>query len=212
MTTSQHDAPPVPVRSPLKHGVVEDILGLLVGATVVSLGLFVLKTGAAVTGGTAGLSLLVSYLAPVPFAILFVAINVPFFLLAIRGKGWVFTLRSGASILLVSGLSSVHPLFLPITHIDPLYAAVVGNVLCGVGILILFRHKASLGGFNIVALILQERFGIRAGYLLMGVDTVVVLASLIAVPPVNVLVSALGAVLLNLILAFNHRPGRYLGV
>jgi hypothetical protein len=36
--------------------------------------------------------------------------------------------------------------------------------------------------------------------------------SLVAVPPLNVLVSALGAVLLNLILALNHRPGRYLGV
>jgi uncharacterized membrane-anchored protein YitT (DUF2179 family) len=103
-------------------------------------------------------------------------------------------------------------LFLPVAHLDPFYAAVVGNVLCGVGILILFRHRASLGGFNIVALILQDRFGLRAGYVLMAVDTVVVLVSLVAVPPLNVLVSALGAVLLNLILALNHRPGRYLGV
>jgi uncharacterized membrane-anchored protein YitT (DUF2179 family) len=192
--------------------VVEDILGLLVGVTVVSFGLFILKAGSAVTGGTAGLSLLVSYLAPVPFPVLFIAINLPFFLLAIRGKGWVFTLRSGGAIVLVSVLSGVHPLFLPVAHLDPFYAAVVGNVLCGVGILILFRHRASLGGFNIVALILQDRFGLRAGYVLMAVDTVVVLVSLVAVPPLNVLVSALGAVLLNLILALNHRPGRYLGV
>jgi uncharacterized membrane-anchored protein YitT (DUF2179 family) len=192
--------------------VVEDILGLLVGVTVVSFGLFILKAGSAVTGGTAGLSLLVSYLAPVPFPVLFIAINLPFFLLAIRGKGWVFTLRSGGAIVLVSVLSGVHPLFLPVAHLDPFYAAVVGNVLCGVGILILFRHRASLGGFNIVALILQDRFGLRAGYVLMVVDTVVVLVSLVAVPPLNVLVSALGAVLLNLILALNHRPGRYLGV
>ncbi len=191
---------------------VEDILGLLVGVTVVSFGLFILKAGSAVTGGTAGLSLLVSYLAPVPFPVLFIAINLPFFLLAIRGKGWVFTLRSGGAIVLVSVLSGVHPLFLPVAHLDPFYAAVVGNVLCGVGILILFRHRASLGGFNIVALILQDRFGLRAGYVLMAVDTVVVLVSLVAVPPLNVLVSALGAVLLNLILALNHRPGRYLGV
>lgn len=190
----------------------EDILGLLVGVTVVSFGLFILKAGSAVTGGTAGLSLLVSYLAPVPFPVLFIAINLPFFLLAIRGKGWVFTLRSGGAIVLVSVLSGVHPLFLPVAHLDPFYAAVVGNVLCGVGILILFRHRASLGGFNIVALILQDRFGLRAGYVLMAVDTVVVLVSLVAVPPLNVLVSALGAVLLNLILALNHRPGRYLGV
>ena len=213
-TSSAQQAPstPAPAPSPVRHGAVEDILGLLVGVTVVSFGLFVLKAGSAVTGGTAGLSLLVSYLAPVPFPVLFIAINLPFFLLAIRGKGWVFTLRSGGAIVLVSVLSGVHPLFLPVAHLDPFYAAVVGNVLCGVGILILFRHRASLGGFNIVALILQDRFGLRAGYVLMAVDTVVVLVSLVAVPPLNVLVSALGAVLLNLILALNHRPGRYLGV
>lgn len=211
-SAQQTPAMPSPAPSPIRHGMVEDILGLLVGVTVVSFGLFILKAGSAVTGGTAGLSLLVSYLAPVPFPVLFIAINLPFFLLAIRGKGWVFTLRSGGAIVLVSVLSGVHPLFLPVAHLDPFYAAVVGNVLCGVGILILFRHRASLGGFNIVALILQDRFGLRAGYVLMAVDTVVVLVSLVAVPPLNVLVSALGAVLLNLILALNHRPGRYLGV
>ncbi|MGK9148097.1 YitT family protein [Plantibacter flavus] len=212
MTTTPTSTRGAAVRSPLAHGVVEDVFGLLVGVTVVSFGLFLLKAGSAVTGGTAGLSLLISYLAPVPFPVLFFAVNLPFFLLAIRGKGWVFALRSGVAILLVSALSSVHAIFLPVAHVDPLYAAVVGNVLCGVGILILFRHRASLGGFNIVALILQERFGIRAGYVLMIVDTIVVLVSLVAVPPLNVLVSAVGAVLLNLILAFNHKPGRYLGV
>lgn len=212
MTVSRPVTPQAATAPSFKHGVVEDVLGLLVGVTVVSFGLFLLKAGSAVTGGTAGLSLLVSYVAPVPFPVLFVAINLPFFLLAIRGKGWVFTVRSAAAILLVSALSSVHGLFLPIGHVDPFYAAIVGNVLCGVGILILFRHRASLGGFNIVALILQDRFGIRAGYVLMVVDTIVVVVSLVAVPPVNVLVSAVGAVLLNLILAFNHRPGRYLGV
>ncbi|MET0353344.1 MAG: YitT family protein, partial [Plantibacter flavus] len=125
-TSSAQQAPstPAPAPSPVRHGVVEDILGLLVGVTVVSFGLFILKAGSAVTGGTAGLSLLVSYLAPVPFPVLFIAINLPFFLLAIRGKGWVFTLRSGGAIVLVSVLSGVHPLFLPVGHIDPFYAAV----------------------------------------------------------------------------------------
>jgi hypothetical protein len=42
-------------------------------------------------------------------------------------------------------------------------------------------------------------------------DVGIVLAALALVPPLVVLLSALGAVLLNLILALNHRPGRYLG-
>ena len=39
-----------------------------------------------------------------------------------------------------------------------------------------------------------------------------VLASLILVAPLMVVLSAVGATLLNLVLALNHRPGRYLGM
>jgi hypothetical protein len=38
-----------------------------------------------------------------------------------------------------------------------------------------------------------------------------VLSALAVVAPGTVLVSALGAVVLNVILAMNHRPGRYTG-
>jgi hypothetical protein len=39
-----------------------------------------------------------------------------------------------------------------------------------------------------------------------------VLASFLVVDPDVVALSALGAVVLNVVLAFNHRPGRYLGL
>jgi uncharacterized membrane-anchored protein YitT (DUF2179 family) len=91
------------------------------------------------------------------------------------------------------------------------YGILAGNILAGVGLLILFRHGSSVGGFNIVALILQERVGWRAGYVQMVLDTIVVLTAFAVVAPGTVLLSAAGALLLNLILALNHRPGRYLG-
>jgi methyl-accepting chemotaxis protein len=40
----------------------------------------------------------------------------------------------------------------------------------------------------------------------------VALASLAVLPPQNLALSLLGAVVVNLILAINHRPGRYLGM
>ena len=84
-------------------------------------------------------------------------------------------------------------------------------MLAGIGLLILFRHGSSLGGFSILALLAQERLGWRAGYVMMALDACVVVAALLVVPPLNVLISAAGVVVLNLVLAFNHRPGRYLG-
>ena len=209
-TTTPRSAPADP-GTIVRHSVLEDVLGLITGAFTASLGLFLLKTSGAVTGGTAGLALLLSYVGAIPFSVLFFAVNIPFFALAVWKKGWDFTLRTVAAVALVSALSYVHPWALGGLTPDPLYAAVAGNMLAGVGLLILFRHKASLGGFNILALILQERLNWRAGYVQMALDTMIILAAFTVVAPSAVLLSAVGAVLLNLVLALNHRPGRYLG-
>lgn len=201
-----------PAPSPTRHSMIEDALGIATGTLVASLGLFLLKSAGVVTGGTAGLSLLISYATPVPFGVLFFAVNAPFFALALWKKGWIFTLKTALSVALVSGLSSVHVAALGVSHLSPVYAVVVGNVLAGLGVIVLFRHGASLGGFNIVALIAQERLGWRAGYVQMGFDVAVVLAAFAVVPAWLVLLSAGGAVVINLMIALNHRPGRYAGV
>ncbi len=150
---------------------------MLTGTLLASLGLFVLKAGAAVTGGTAGVALLLSYLAPLPFGVLFFLVNVPFFALALWKKGVQFTLRTALAVVLVGVFSAVHPMVMDLQGLNPVYAVLVGNLLAGVGLLILFRHRASLGGFSILALVLQERLGWRAGYVQMALDVAVVTAA-----------------------------------
>ena len=111
----------------------------------------------------------------------------------------------------VSLLSAVQPNLLGTLEPQTWYVIVLGNLVVGVGLLVLFRHRASLGGFGILALILQERLGWRAGYVQMALDVAVVASAFLVVAPSLVLWSALGAVVLNLVLALNHKPGRYLG-
>lgn len=82
-------------------------------------------------------------------------------------------------------------------------------MIMGLGFIVLFRHKASLGGVNILALYLQDKYGLRAGKLQMAVDISIVLASLFVVNISLLIASILGAMVLNLIIAMNHRPGRY---
>lgn len=203
---------PKPETRGIRHTVADDAVALISGVVVVTIGLALLKAAGAVTGGTAGLALLVSYAVPVPFGVLFVAVNAPFLVLAAVRKGWHFTLRTGAAIAAVSVLSAVQPHLVRFDPVDSLYPVLAGNLLIGVGLLILFRHRASLGGFNILALLLQERVGWRAGWVQMALDVTVVLAAFSVVSPGNVLRSAAGAVVLNLVLALNHRPGRYFGM
>lgn len=196
-------------RPVVPHSRLENVVGILTGAFVVSLGIALLKQSHLVTGGTAGLALLASYVAPLPFGAVYVLVNLPFFALAIRTKGWRFTLRSIASVALVSAFSLLHHDALAGLHLNPLYATVTGNLLAGIGMIVLFRHGSSLGGFNVLALLAQERFALRAGYVQMGLDVAVVLTAFAVVAPLDALVSAAGAVVVNLVLAMNHRPGRY---
>ncbi len=193
------------------HSVAEDVLGILTGTFLASLGLHLLHAAHAVTGGTAGLSLLLGYATAWPFWLLFAVINVAFALLAVWRRGWDFTIRTIISIALVSVWALVHNALFPITQIEPWYGTLAGNLLAGVGVLILFRHRSSVGGVNIIGLEVQDRTGFRAGWTMMIFDLLIILAAVLVMPWPNVVMSAAGAVLLNLVLALNHRPGRYLG-
>jgi uncharacterized membrane-anchored protein YitT (DUF2179 family) len=82
----------------------------------------------------------------------------------------------------------------------------------GAGLLILFRHRASLGGLNVVVLWLQETRGWRAGQVQMGLDALILLAASPWVGWPALALSVLAAVALNLALAVNHKPGRYAAV
>lgn len=195
----------------MAHSIPEDVLGLLSGTFATSFGLYLLASSDAVTGGTAGLGLLVTYATPLPFWAVFAAVNLPFAALALWKKGWNFTLRTVICIALVSMFSVLHAAMLPIDRIEPLYGILAGNLFAGIGLLILFRHRASLGGINIIALLVQERTGFRAGWTQMAFDLLIIALSAFLIAWPVVLMSAGGAVLLNLVLALNHRPGRYIG-
>lgn len=215
-TAGAPTAPAQPARGvrggdDLRHTWWEDVLGLATGVVVLATGLVLLHAAGAVTGGTAGLSLLLSYAGGWPVGVVLTLVNLPFIALAVRRRGWGFTLRSVVCVVAVSVVQQTLPAVVHVQALSPLAAVLLGDLLCGVGLLIVFRHRSSLGGFTVVALLAEERCGWRAGTVLMVLDATVVLASAGVVDLTTVLLSAVGSVLLNVVLVFNHRPGRYLG-
>ncbi|PWC16931.1 YitT family protein [Brenneria corticis] len=193
----------------LSHTPLEDILAILIGTLMVSFGIILLRQAGALTGGTAGMAFLLHYLTHVSFGTAFFLLNLPFYYLAIRRMGWKFTIKTFCAVALVSLFSDLHPLFIHFDRLNPFYATLFGNLIMGLGFIVLFRHKASLGGVNILALYLQDKYRLRAGKFQMAVDIVIVLTSLFVVSIPMLIASILGAIILNLIIAMNHRPGRY---
>jgi uncharacterized membrane-anchored protein YitT (DUF2179 family) len=199
-----------PIAAP--HSRLEDFVALFTGTMIVALGVTLYSQATLFIGGTAGASLLGQYASPYPFWQIFFVINLPFYVFALLAMGWKMTLRTFLAVLLVTIFARYTPIWLDISQIRPVYASVVGGMLIGLGMLILFRHGASLGGFNMLSLYLQNRFGVRAGYFQLGVDLVVVVCAFFILDPLSVAYSLLGAIVINVILAANHKAGRYTGV
>jgi uncharacterized membrane-anchored protein YitT (DUF2179 family) len=195
-----------------RHTPFEDCQALLTGTLFISLAVMMFNQAGLLTGGTAGLAFLLHYATGVGFGKLFFLINLPFYWIAWRRMGRAFTFKTFAAVALLSLLTEFQALAMQFQSLNPLYAAVMGGLLMGAGFLMLFRHHASLGGVGIVALALQQERGWRAGKVQMAVDCTIVLAALWVVEPQRIAYSLVGALALNLTLAVNHKPGRYIAM
>ena len=185
-----------------RHSAVDDAQGLFTGTLVVSLALLLLRQAGLVTGGTAGAALVAHYALGLPFGLAFFIFNLPFYWLAWKRMGPAFTLKTLVAVALLSGLSDGLPRMLTLQAIEPLFAAVGGGLLAGVGLLILFRHRASLGGLNVLVLWLQERFGWRAGHVQLAIDLAILLAAWPVIDLPRLALSVVGAAAMNLALGF----------
>ena len=211
MTTSPENAlNSAPADAITRHRWYEDLQALLTGTLFVALGVVMFGHAGLLTGGTAGIAFLIHYATGVNFGLAFFVINLPFYVFAWKRMGPSFTLKTFAAVALLSLFTHLLPQAISFVYLSPVVATVLGGLLCGTGMLILFRHRASLGGLNVLVLYLQERFGWRAGKVQMAIDSLIVLGALWVTDEQRVALSVLGAVVLNLTLAINHRPGRYM--
>ncbi|NBB49575.1 YitT family protein [Rhizobium sp. CRIBSB] len=195
-----------------RHRLYEDVLAMISGTMFVSLGTLIYTETMLTVGSSAGLALLLSYVSSWGFGVIFFIVNLPFYILAVKRMGWAFTARTFTAVALVSVLSKLNGQWIDFSHLDPIYATVIGGGLIGTGLLMLFRHRTGLGGINILAMYLQERTGLRAGYFLLGVDLAIFAAAFFVLPADRLALSVLGAAIANLIIAINHKPGRYMGL
>ena len=201
----------VAVAAPRASSVLQDdVQGLVTGTLFAAFGVFLMQYAGLVPGGTVGLALLLHYASGLNLGAALFLVNLPFYALAWLRFGKAFTLRTLAAVSLLSLLSWWLPHAITLTALAGPLAAVLGGLLCGAGILFLFRHQASLGGFNVLVLRLQDRLGWPAGKTQMAVDAVVVLAGGWLTGDLHRLaLSILAVIALNASLVYNHRPGRY---
>jgi uncharacterized membrane-anchored protein YitT (DUF2179 family) len=193
------------------HSLAEDGYAIAIGCAFIAMGLMLLKAANLVTGGMAGIALLLSYIIHWSPAALFLLINIPFFIFAGRAMGMAFGLKTLFANVAIMGVGLAMPTALQIARVSPFFAALFGGSIIGFGILAIARHGAGVGGVGVVALILQRRRGWNAGRTQMLCDIMILLASLPVLSFERFGLSVLSAAAMNMVLIVNHRPGRYIG-
>ena len=195
----------------VKHTLLEDVYAFAIGCSLVVLGICFLKSAGLVTGGVAGIALLVSYVVPLPVGVLFTLINIPFFLFAYPAMGRRFMIKTVIVNLAIMGLAQLAPLAFHLSNVNPIFASLFGGTVIGMGILALARHGAGAGGTGVLALYLQKRRNINAGKTQMLCDALIMAAAIIILNPQQWVLSVISAAAMSGVLVGFHKPERYIG-
>ena len=132
-------------------------------------------------GGVSGLSTALAFVTPIRVSVWALMMNIPLMIAAWRRLGPRALFFTLIATLLLSLFIEIGDRFLPRYTSDTLVASLMGGVVSGLGMGMLFIRGVSTGGTDLLALILKKLLpNIPTGTLLMFVDAaVVVIATLI---------------------------------
>ena len=131
-----------------------------------------------VSGGVTGLAIMLNSLFANPVGLTVIVLNIPLFVFGFRALGGLnFALRTVyATLLLALGIDYLAP-FIPIVTQDPLLYSLYGGLLDGVGMGLVLRAGGTTGGTDIVARIMERRFGVAPGRMILFIDIAILLGA-----------------------------------
>ncbi len=137
-----------------------------------------------VTGGFTGLSIIVKEVTGnfieggIPLWFTNIILNIPFFLLALKVKGVKFIFRTFVGTMMLSAWLYVIPV-IDLTQGDYILASVFGGVIAGAGMGLVLLAKATTGGTDMVATLIQHKLKHYSVVQIMQIlDGLIVLAGL----------------------------------
>jgi uncharacterized membrane-anchored protein YitT (DUF2179 family) len=169
-----------------------DYLLIPIGAAIMALGIGVFLADAKVVpGGVSGLALAVHYLTgdKIPVGPLMWVMNIPLFIWGVLELGRQFGARTFVGFTSLSlfislfrgeipGLSLFQlnklPSLLSLREDDFLFLILIGAVLTGLGLGIIFKYRGSTAGSDIMAAVARKRWGIKPGTAFIVVDFFVI--------------------------------------
>ena len=164
-------------ESPVSKKVVKYLL-IMLGALIYAVAFqFFMFPNAIVAGGVTGIAMIINAVTRWPVGVMIIVMNVPLFLISWRHFGLEYMIAS----LVGMGLSSVLVDLFAVSGFaattDPMLAAIIGGVIKGAGLGIIYYQNGSTGGIDIVIKFLRQRYShINFGTIMLIVDAAIVVA------------------------------------
>ncbi len=184
VTTRSHALKRFFIRLNIKQGI-KKFLFLAIGTliTALSYALFQVPYNIA-AGGISGLSIIINNFTGWPVGTLYLIMNIPLLILGFFYLGrWTFVIRTMVAVIIFSTATDLFLLYLPnmldtypLTD-DTLLAAMYGGIISGLGIGLVYRAGATIGGTGIVGRIIQRKKGIPLSQIYLYTDGLIVLAA-----------------------------------
>ncbi len=134
-------------------------------------------------GGISGVAVVINYATNIPIWISYLSINIVLILIALRVLGASFGVKTiwclGVATILFKVTESLSQYLIenPIIHNDPLLSAIIGAMLGGAGIGLVFTRGGSTGGTDIIAMIINKYRNISPGRIILYCDVIIISSS-----------------------------------
>lgn len=157
---------------------------IVVGTFLVAVGyVLFISPNKIVPGGIYGISIMLHHLLGTPIGLTALAFNIPLTLIGTKLLGPRFGAKTVVAFVLTSVYVDLLSYFygsLPLVPDETLVSCIFGGLFIGIGVAFTFKAKATSGGSDVIAMILQKYTRLPLGQLMMMVDSAIVILSFVA--------------------------------
>lgn len=151
---------------------------IIVGSAIYAAGfVFFMYPNSIIVGGVSGIAMIINFLTALPVGIMTIVLNIPLFVIAWKYFGTGFIVSSLVGMTVSSVFVDLFTLLNFSATDDMLLACVIGGVVKGVGLGIVYYASATTGGTDIIAKFIRLKFPyVNFGTMVLITDSVIVIA------------------------------------
>ena len=128
--------------------------------------------------GVTGIGAIVFYATGIPMGYTYFVINVLLMIIALKSLGTSFGIKTIYGVVLSAVMLTVLQPLIPTAVVkEKFMSAIIGGILCGTGLGIVFTQGGSTGGTDIIALVINKYRNISPGRIILYCDVIIISSS-----------------------------------